>query len=226
MSVRPLNRIERPRALVAAGILAGLTANYWALETLLADRTDPDGSWISDLGARTEGTGLLFDLLEVASGVALVAFALLLLPFLAGRSRELRWGGWGLLAVGVCTIVDGAFPLSCGETLAEPCELRYDLVDLIHGGETFISIAITIATFGLLAIGLLRESDARLRRLGAWTVAAGGVWAACNALMGAQFLIDDLASAKGVFHRGAQVVLGLWLIAVAMTARRLPPPGP
>jgi hypothetical protein len=153
--------------------------------------------------------------------VALVAFALLLLPFLAGRSRELRWGGWGLVAVGVCTIVDGAFPLSCGETLAEPCELRYDLVDVIHGGETFISIAITIVTFGLFAFGLLREADERLRRLGAWTVAAGAAWTACNVLMGAQYLIDDLASAKGIFHRGAQVVLGAWLVALALTAGRV-----
>ena len=226
MNERPRNRTERPRALLATGILAGLTANYWALETLLADRTDPAGSWISDLGARTESTGLLFDLLEAASGIVLVAFALLLLPFLAGRSRELRRGCWGLVAVGVCTIVDGAFPLSCGENLAEPCELRYDLVDLIHGGETFISIGITILTFGLFAVGLLRESDAHLRRLGSWTVAAGSEWTLCNALMGVQYLIDDLASAKGVFHRGAQVVLGLWLIALAIAVRRGSPPEP
>ena len=112
MGERRPNRAERPRALVAAGVLAGVTANYWALETLLADRTDPAGSWISDLGARTEGTGLLFDLLEAASGVVLVVFALLLLPFLADRSRELRWGCWGLVAVGVCTIVDGALPFA------------------------------------------------------------------------------------------------------------------
>ncbi|MFN8114070.1 MAG: DUF998 domain-containing protein [Solirubrobacterales bacterium] len=223
MDERRPHRPERPRALVAAGVLAGLTANYWALETLLADRTDPAGSWISDLGARTEDTGLLFDLLEAASGVVLVAFALLLLPFLAGRSRELRWGCWGLVAVGVCTIVDGAFPLSCGENLAEPCKLRYDIVDLIHGGETFLSIGITIVTFGLFAAGFLRDGAARMRRIGAWTVAAGVAWTACNVLMGAQYLVDDLASAKGIFHRAAQVVLGAWLIALALTARRADP---
>ena len=50
-------------------------------------------------------------------------------------------------------MIDGAFPLSCGETLAEPCTLRYDAVDLVHGGETFVAIAITIAMFGLLARG-------------------------------------------------------------------------
>lgn len=216
--------MSRSRAVAVTGVGAALAANYWALETLLAERTDPAGSWISDLGARTESTGPLFDLLEAASGLLLVAFALLLLPLLAGRSRELRWGAWGLVAVGVCTIVDGAFPLSCGEALAEPCELRYDAVDLIHGGETFLSIGITILTFALFAVGLLRERDAPLRRLGGWTVAAGIAWTACNALMGAQYLVDDLASAKGIFHRAAQVVLGAWLIALALTARRLPPP--
>ena len=70
--------MSRSRALPVVGILAGLAANYWALETLLADRTDPAGSWISDLGARTESTGLLFDLLEAGSGLLVIAFAALL----------------------------------------------------------------------------------------------------------------------------------------------------
>ncbi len=79
---------------LASGIAAGLVANYWALETLLADRSDPAGSWISDLGARTESTGLLFDLLEVASGLLIVLFAILILPPLGRRSRQLGWGWW------------------------------------------------------------------------------------------------------------------------------------
>ena len=210
-----------PRAVAVAGIVAGLSANYWALESLLAERTDPAGSWISDLGARTESTGVLFDLLEAFSGVALIAFGLLLVPVLSGRSRELRWGTWGLVAVGACTVVDGAFPLSCGETLAEPCELRYDLVDLVHGGETFLAVAITIATFALLARGLLDEADEGLRRLGAGTAGAGVAWTALNAMMGAQYLIGDLASVKGVFHRAAQVVLGIWLVALALGVRAM-----
>jgi len=215
--------MSRSRSLPAAGILAGLAANYWALETVLADRSDPAGSWISDLGARTEGTGLLFDLLEVASGLLIVAFALLLVAPLGRRSRQLRWGVIALAAVGACTIVDGAFPLSCGESLAEPCELRYDAVDLIHGGETFLSIAITIAMFALLAAGLRGQGERTLRRLATGTAIAGVLWTACNALMGAQYLIDDLAGARGIFHRTAQVILGLWLIAVALAARDLVP---
>jgi hypothetical protein len=213
--------ISRSRAVAVTGVLAALAANYWALETLLADRADPAGSWISDLGARTEGTGLLFDLLEVASGLLVIAFAVLLVPVLGRRSPALWWGVAALVAVGVCTVVDGSFPLSCGETLAEPCELRYDAVDIVHGGETFLSIAITIAMFVLFAVGLRDAAEERLRRLGGWTLIAGIAWTACNALMGAQYLIGDLAEAKGVFHRAAQVVFGLWLVALALTGARL-----
>ena len=212
--------MSRSRALPVVGILAGLAANYWALETLLADRTDPAGSWISDLGARTESTGLLFDLLEAGSGLLVIAFAALLMPVLGSRSRRLRWAVWALLAVGVCTVIDGAFPLSCGETLAEPCELRYDAVDIVHGAETFVSIAITIAMFALFATGLRAEAEQGLRRLGAWTATAGALWIACNVLMGAQYLVDDLGGAKGIFHRAAQVVFGLWLVALALAAGR------
>ncbi|GIK77569.1 MAG: hypothetical protein BroJett022_12590 [Actinomycetes bacterium] len=203
------------RALTVVGVPAALAANYWVLETVLAERADPAGSWISDLGARTESTGLLFDLLEVASGMLVVAFAALLVPALGRRSRVLCWGVVALAAVGACTVIDGAFPLSCAETLAEPCELRYDAVDLVHGGETFLSIAITIAMFALLVAGLRAEPDRELSRFGAWTGAAGVAWIACNALMGAQYLVADLAGSKGALQRAAQVVFGLWLLGLA-----------
>ncbi len=216
------NRSGRGTAMLILGVLAALTSNYWALETLIADRTDPAGSWISDLGARTESTGLTFDLLEIASGLLIVAFAALMLPTLGRRSRELRWGVVAVVAVGVCTVVDGAFPLSCGETLAEPCTLRYDAVDVIHGGETFISIAITIAMFGLFFIGSRGDGDRRVHGLAARSAVAGVLWTACNVVMGSQYLIDGLADVDGLFHRATQVILGVWLIVVAAAARDLP----
>ena len=212
--------MRRSRAVAVTGVLAGIATWYWALESVLADRADPAGSWISDLGARTEGTGLLFDLLEAASGLLLVAFAVLLVPVIGRRSRTLRWAVRALVAVGVCTLIDGAFPLSCGEALAAPCELRYDAIDIVHGVETLLSIAITIAMFARFAAWLRAEADGRLRRLGAWTAASGALWTACNAARGAQLLFDDLAGAKGAVQRTGQVVFGLWLIAVALTAAR------
>ena len=62
--------MSRSRCVAAIGILAGVAANYWALETLLADRTDPAGS-LDQRPRRPdrERPGWLFDLLEAASGL-------------------------------------------------------------------------------------------------------------------------------------------------------------
>jgi hypothetical protein len=205
-----------PRAATITGILAGLAANYWVLESLFADRTDPAGGWVSDLGARSESTGWIFDLLDAGSGLILLAFALLLRPLVAGRGSLLRYGLVALIVVGACSIVDGAFPLSCAESLPGPCELSYDWIDVVHVGETFVATAAMITAFGCFSIGLLGEADARPRRLGALTAVAGVLWVACNLVMAASYPIDGLDHVRGAFHRGSQVALGAWLIALAV----------
>jgi hypothetical protein len=212
--------MSRSRAVAVVGILAGLAANYWLLEGLLADRTDAAGGWVSDLGARSESTGWIFDLLDAASGVLLLAFALLVRPLLAGLSPTLRRGSLALIVAGACAVLDGAFPLSCAESLPGPCQLSYDAVDVVHVAETFVAIAATIAAFTLLAAGLIAEPDPRLVRLGYATAVAGVLWALCNALMGASYLVDPFEDVRGIFHRGSQLVLGLWLIALALGIAR------
>jgi hypothetical protein len=216
-----LTRIEQ-RVLVS-GVAAGIVANYWVLEGLLADRSHPAAAWISDLGARSESTGWIFDLLDFSSGVLIVAFALAVRPLLAERSRALRWGVTALAAVGVCTMIDGAFPLSCAESLSGSCELRYDAVDLIHGAETFISIGITVFAFGFLALGFTDDGNPDLERLGTITAIAGVLWVVCQILMGAGYALDDLEQVKGVFHRGSQVVLGSWIVVLAFSLQGLAP---
>src|SRR3954447_13227871 len=109
--------MSRRRLVLVSGVAAGIFANYWLLEGLLADRTDASGGWVSDLGARSESTGWIFDLLDGASGLLLLAFALLVRPLLAPRGRWLRFGSAALVAAGVFSVVDGAFPLSCAESL-------------------------------------------------------------------------------------------------------------
>ena len=215
------------------GVAAGIAANYWVLEGLLADRTDSTGGWVSDLGARSESTGWIFDLLDAGAGLLLLAFALKVRPLLPGRGSALRWGSIALIVVGVCSVLDGAFPLSCAESLPGPCELDYDAVDIVHVSETFVAIVATVAAFTMLGVGLLADEDERLRRLGAITLAAGVAWVACNLLMGASYFSDGLEDSRGVFHRGSQFVLGAWLIALALGlgrlasgTRRLVPDGP
>jgi hypothetical protein len=90
--------VKRSSPILLAGIGAALLNNYWALEGLLARRSDLSSSWISDLAARTEAFGWRFELLEIASGLAVVAFALLLLSRLDERSPMVRLGIWALAA--------------------------------------------------------------------------------------------------------------------------------
>jgi hypothetical protein len=208
--------MSRSRATLATGVAAGIAANYWLLEGLLADRTDAAGGWVSDLGARSESTGWIFDLLDVGAGALLLAFALLVRPSLTARGRALRWGSIALVVTGVCSLIDGVFPLSCAESLPGSCELDYDAVDLVHVAETFVAIVATIAAFGLLAAGFICGEDQRLRRLGMVTATAGVLWILCNLIMGGSYLVVDLESVRGIFHRGSQVILGAWLIALAI----------
>lgn len=200
-------------ALIAAGVAAGVLANQWALETLVAERADPAGSWISDLGARSESTGALFSALDTASGVALCLVGIGLWRRIGGRSRVLHWGVIALLVTGAGYVLDGALPLSCAESLGSSCTLRYDVVDILHGTESFVSLSTTTAAFVLLAVGLRREPD--LRRLGTVTLVAGVVWVLLDLLMGAKFVISALDGEEGTFQRASQVVLGAWVIVLA-----------
>ncbi len=183
------------------------------------------GGWVSDLGARSESTGWIFDLLDAGAGLLLLAFALLVRPLLTARGPALRWGSIALVVAGACSLIDGAFPLSCAESLPGSCELSYDAVDIVHVVETFVAIAATIAAFGLLAIGFRGDGDSGLRRLGAITAVAGALWMICNVLTGTQYVLDDLDQVKGIFHRASQVILGVWLVAMAVSLRKLPPAG-
>lgn len=120
--------------------------------------------------------------------------------------------------VGVCAIVDGAFPLSCAESLDASCKLSYDALDIVHGAESFASIVFTIAAFWLIGTGLRREPG--WGSLGGWTLGLGAVWVLLNIAMGGKFFIDELDEVKGAFQRASQVVLGGWLVALALEVAR------
>ena len=160
-------------------------------------------------------------MLDFVAGALILAFALVVRPGSRRTFPGVAWGVVALMAMGVLSMIDGVFPLSCAESLTDSCELNYDLVDLIHGAETFVSIAATVAAFGFLALGFRDDGDEHLRRLGTITAVAGSLWILCNVLMGAQYVLDDLDEAKGIFHRGSQVILGIWLISMAMGLGRL-----
>src|SRR5262249_43225887 len=108
----PCATVIRSRPLVLASALAAaLLCNYWVLEDVIADRTNFDGAWISDLSTRSEGSGAVFVALGVASGLAVAAYALVLLGGVLGARRPwLRSGLVALLVTGATIILASAAP--------------------------------------------------------------------------------------------------------------------
>jgi Protein of unknown function (DUF998) len=205
--------VVRSHRAALAGIATALLSNYWVLEGLLAKRTDPSGSWISDLAARTEAFGWRFELLEIASGLAAIGFAVLLLRGLGELSPLLRRGVVALAVEGGLTVVGGATPLSCAEGLADSCSLDYDALDVIHATAEFAATAATILAFGLIALGLNqlgRRSAARA------ILAIGGAWLVLAVLTGLSFLSGDVDSVKGIVQRAGQVLFGAWLVLLGL----------
>jgi hypothetical protein len=208
--------VKRSSPILPGGVAAALINNYWVIEGLLAKRTDPTASWISDLAARTEAFGWRFEVLEIASGVAVVAFALLLLPRLGRLSPLIRLGLWALVAEGVLTVVGGAAPLSCAETLDPSCSLNYDAVDVIHATADILSSVATVLAFGWLYLGLDRISSAR--KAARTTLALGVVWLVLTLVTAVSYTSGDVDSVKGLFQRAGQVVFGVWLVLLGWWA--------
>lgn len=209
--------VTRSRPLVLASALAAaLLCNYWALEDLLADRTNFDGSWISDLSTRSEGSGAIFVALGVASGLAICAYALVLLSGPLGERRPwIRRGLWALLVSGAMIVLASAAPLSCAEGLEANCKLQEDGLDVVHALATGGEIIATVLAFALIGWGLRRGGR---REVGAFTLVLGAVWLALTIVTGVSYLSHGVDELKGAFQRIDQILFGVWLIVLACAA--------
>jgi hypothetical protein len=236
--------VTRSRPLVlASAVAAALLCNYWVLEDLLADRTNFEGSWISDLSTRSESSGAIFVALGVASGLAVAAYALVLLGGPLGERRPwVRRGLWALLAAGALIVVASAAPLSCAEGLEADCTLREDGIDILHALATGGEIIATVLAFALIGWGLRRgdrgcpssgiagqrttttgnpgQRTTTLRSVGAFTLVLGALWLALTIVTGVSYLSHGVDELKGAFQRVDQLVFGGWLLALAWAAVR------
>jgi Protein of unknown function (DUF998) len=221
--------VIRSRWLVlASAVAAALLCNYWVLEGLLADRTNFDGSWISDLSTRSEGSGAIFVALGVASGVAVAGYALVLLAGPLGERRPwLRRGLLALLAAGATIVIASAAPLSCAEGLEASCTLKEDGLDVVHSVATGAEIVATVLAFAFAGWGLRRadrlspsglQTLGGLRGVGAFTLVLGALWLALTIVTGVSYLSHGVDELKGAFQRVDQVVFGGWLLALAWAA--------
>lgn len=231
--------LNRLRPIALAGFGAALLCNYWVLEGVLADRSDLDSSWISDLAARTEAGAWRFQLLAILSGLAIAAFALLLRVIAISPLEGVKWrsptrgGGmvrWGLVAlacVGAFAAVAGAAPLSCPEGIEPSCTLAEDPLDVVHALATGGEIVATVLAFLLLGIALQRscllsptglQKTGALSRAGRITLAIGAAWLALTVATGVSYLSGDVDAAKGALQRADQVLFGIWLALLGLWA--------
>ena len=206
--------------IVVLGAVTAILLDYWVVEGVLAEHSDPTRSWISDIGARSQSTGWWFSAADTLSGLALGLLTIVLWRRVAGRSRLLRWGMIALAVSAVCTVLDGAAPLSCSEALPPPCTSAHDLLDVLHEGESAVSIVSAIAGFALLGEGFRREGGLEL--LGIATYVCGGAWIFLYGLVTIGFASTTMDGLKGSFQRPAQVVFGVWvaILAAAFGAAR------
>jgi hypothetical protein len=217
--------VPRSRPIVVGtAVVAALLANYWVLEGALADRTNFDASWISDLSTRSESSGGTFVALGIAAALALVLFAGEVVGVLWERGGLLRRGALAFLFAAVATVVAASAPLSCAEGLEAACSLKEDPLDVVHAVATAGEIGATILAFALLGVGFLRGGR---RRAGITTLAFGTVWLALTIVTGVSYLSHGVDEVKGAFQRVDQVLFGVWLVvlACAVTARVGPPGG-
>jgi hypothetical protein len=205
---------SRPIVVVAA-IVAAVLANYWVLEDLLADRTNFDASWISDLSTRSESSGGTFVALGTVAALALLIYGVILLATLGAEGGLLRRGALAFVFASAATVVAAAAPLSCAEGLEAACSLKEDPLDLVHSVATAGEIGATILAFGLLGVGLMRGGR---RRFGIATLAFGAVWLALTIVTGVSYLSHGVDEVKGAFQRVDQVAFGVWLVVIGMAA--------
>ncbi|HYJ23204.1 MAG TPA: DUF998 domain-containing protein, partial [Solirubrobacterales bacterium] len=171
--------------------------------------------------ARSEVFGWRFELLAIASGLAIAAFALFLLPRLGTLSPRVRRGLLALLGTGALAAIGGV-PLSCAEGLEATCSLEYDPFDVIHGAANLLEIGTTTLAFCLVGLGLSRLP--RQRRKGQVTLAIGAVWLLFSAVTGLSYLSADVDSVKGIFQRADQLLFGAWLVLLGLWASRATAP--
>jgi len=210
----------RDSLLLGTGLAAAVLVNYWIAGPVLGVDHDPGFSWISDFAARGEDGNWRFALLDALSGAAVVAFGALLWPALArGKgpgANALRWGLILLIASGAIAIADALLPESCGRSLGAGCVRADDLVDRLHQVESTLAVLVTGGAMLLIGVGLRRRGGEGSRLLAALSIVAGAVFLLLNALIALRFAVDAFDESKGWLQRGGQVVLGAWLIALAL----------
>jgi hypothetical protein len=155
-----VDHLTRLRVAVASllGLLAAGLYSDWVVERVVDGTADPSRGFVSELGAHTQPHNMLFNMLQVATGVILLILAIETARLLGGRPVTSA-GAFALIVFAVGNTADGLLPMDCAPSRSVQCARaeaagQVSWHDQAHTVESVVTIVALVAAMALLAWGL------------------------------------------------------------------------
>jgi hypothetical protein len=214
--VSNIRRFSYPKILsVVAICLAAITYNNWSLGAWLNPTLFKDNGSVSEFSVHSQPHFLIFRLLDITSGLLLIAGA-----GLFAKWFRLSRAGQAVLALtailGVANIVDALTTLPCSETLSRQClvpvtiSLSHYQVPAHGYSSTVIALCYLLLPLAGLAYGLKRKL---------WFISALSFLVVADAVTSfvlalANYIHDRSLTVRtsGAGQEVEMMILGIWLI--------------
>ena len=212
----------------AAVVVGALAYNNWLLGHWLNPAMFKANGSVSEFSVSSQPHYWVFRLLDIISGMLLVAAAWLFINHF-GPSRAGRWLLILTAILGLANIADAISTLPCSETLSRRCQVPVSL-SLSHyqvPAHGYSSTVIAFCYFFLPLAGLLWAGRQRL-----WPVVAISAVVLADALTSLGLAIANYLNSHSLSVRtsgaGQEIemsLLAVWLIVSYLYAARLPAKG-
>ncbi|MFI1181304.1 DUF998 domain-containing protein [Streptomyces sp. NPDC020799] len=196
--------------------VAAVLYNAWVLEFVLPTGLDARHSYVSELFAADQRFHLLFGGIEIVTALLVAAGAAPRVPAARGPVPADRWatgGRWALVAFAASSVADVLLPMSCAPSVNHVCEA----VNPWHTGTSALAHAALFASMTLFIVAS-RTEGGRWPRIRRWAP-----WVLGTALVTALATVGPLFGRPGwhgVPQRAHLVLVGVWLMLLAMAPRR------
>ncbi|HSP39586.1 MAG TPA: DUF998 domain-containing protein [Frankiaceae bacterium] len=160
-----VDRVTRARVGLAAvlGLLGAGLDSDWVVEHAVDGPADPRRGFVSELGAATQPHSLLFNGVQVVTGLLLLFLAVGLRQAIE-RRRPLTAACALLVVFAVGNTIDGMLPMDCAPSRSAACAHAENagLVswrDRVHSVESVVTIVVLLLAMALLAFGLVAARE-------------------------------------------------------------------
>ncbi|MEV0280754.1 DUF998 domain-containing protein [Streptomyces sp. NPDC050610] len=197
------------RQWAAIGLLAaaGVMYNDWLLQWWVPTGLDWRDSYVSEAFAADQPHRMMFNVVELATAVIVLAAAGLAVT-VPGR-RGWPAAGWGAVAAfGACSLADVALPMRCAPSREAGCPVD-SVAHTLTSGLVHLSVFASIAAFILVA----RSGPSGGSRAGRWAVWLLPVSMAAAIASAGPYV--GYPGGQGIAQRLHLVTVGVWLWLLA-----------